>query len=33
MYQVKDNTITRLRKSCPRCGPSYYMAEHANRFS
>jgi len=33
LYNIKDGKITRLRKSCPRCGLGYYMAEHSDRFS
>ena len=29
-YSLKENKLER-KASCPRCGPGYFMAEHANR--
>jgi len=26
-------TLKRLRRSCPKCGPGVFMAEHADRVS
>lgn len=28
----KTNTVTRLRKECPHCGPGTYMANHFGRL-
>lgn len=30
-YQIQGTSLTRQRKSCPKCGPGVYMAEHQNR--
>jgi ubiquitin-small subunit ribosomal protein S27Ae len=30
-YEVQGETIKRKRKSCPRCGPGTFLAEHKNR--
>ena len=32
-YQVEGNEIKRLRPSCERCGPGYFMADHGDRFT
>ena len=32
-YQVGDEGIKRTKKSCPRCGPGIYLAEHKDRMS
>jgi len=33
-YKVeKDGKITRLRRTCPRCGKGVFMAEHKDRYS
>jgi ubiquitin-small subunit ribosomal protein S27Ae len=31
LYEVSGDTLKRKKKTCPKCGPSFYMAEHANR--
>ena len=31
-YEVKDNTLARKRKTCPKCGPGTFMAEHKDRM-
>jgi len=31
-YKVEGGKVVRLKKSCPRCGPGVFMAEHADRF-
>jgi small subunit ribosomal protein S27Ae len=33
LYKVDGDTLTRLRKECPRCGRGYFMAQHGNRFT
>jgi len=33
-YKVsKNGKITRLKKSCPRCGLGTFMAEHSDRWA
>jgi small subunit ribosomal protein S27Ae len=32
-YKVEDGAVKRLRPSCERCGPGYFMADHGNRFT
>ncbi|MHA1754251.1 MAG: 30S ribosomal protein S27ae [Candidatus Odinarchaeia archaeon] len=32
-YKIEGDKLVRLKKSCPRCGPGTFMAEHSNRFS
>ncbi len=33
LYTIKEKKLTRLKKTCPRCGGGYYMADHADRYS
>lgn len=30
-YEVKGNTVTKKKRSCPRCGPGTRLAEHKGR--
>ncbi|MBU1204064.1 MAG: 30S ribosomal protein S27ae [Nanoarchaeota archaeon] len=30
-YEIKDKKLTR-KKTCPKCGPGIFLAEHKNRF-
>jgi len=32
-YQIKDGKIERNRRSCPKCGPGVFLAEHEDRVS
>ncbi|PVX23805.1 MAG: 30S ribosomal protein S27ae [Candidatus Bathyarchaeum sp.] len=32
-YKVEGTELKRLRPSCERCGPGYFMADHGDRFS
>lgn len=32
-YQVKGDTVNRLRKECPRCGRGVFLAEHKDRLT
>ncbi len=32
-YEVKDNTLIRKKKTCPKCGDGVFLAEHSNRIS
>jgi len=31
-YKVEGGKIKRLKKSCPRCGDGYILAEHKDRW-
>lgn len=33
LYETKGETLTRTHKSCPKCGPGIFLAEHDNRRS
>ncbi|MGA8663837.1 MAG: 30S ribosomal protein S27ae [Thermoplasmata archaeon] len=33
MYNVKGDTLERTHRSCPKCGPGNFLAEHADRRS
>lgn len=33
LYSVKGDTLTRTHKSCPKCGPGTFLAEHKDRRS
>jgi small subunit ribosomal protein S27Ae len=33
LYRVEGEKVTRLRPSCERCGPGFFMADHGNRFT
>jgi ubiquitin-small subunit ribosomal protein S27Ae len=33
LYKVSGESLSRLRKECPRCGKGYFMAEHENRLT
>lgn len=33
LYKVEDEKVTRLRPTCERCGPGYFMAKHKDRFT
>jgi len=30
-YAVSGETLTRLGKTCPKCGPAIFLAEHKDR--
>ena len=32
-YQTKDGKLERTRRSCPKCGPGVFLAEHEDRIS
>jgi small subunit ribosomal protein S27Ae len=32
-YRVEGDKLTRLKQSCPRCGPGIFMAEHGDRLA
>jgi len=33
MYKVEGDKVTRVRPTCERCGPGYFMADHTDRFT
>ena len=33
LYQTTETGIERTHRSCPKCGPGTFLAEHANRRS
>lgn len=33
LYKVENNQIVRLRPTCERCGPGYFMADHGGRYT
>ncbi len=33
LYKVENDKVTRLRPTCERCGPGYFMADHGNRYT
>ena len=33
LYKLEGETLSRLRKDCPRCGRGYFMAQHNNRLT
>jgi small subunit ribosomal protein S27Ae len=33
IYKVEGDKVTRLRPTCERCGPGYFMADHNDRFT
>ena len=33
LYKVESDSLSRLRKDCPRCGKGYFMAQHGNRLT
>lgn len=32
-YVQEEGKLRTVRRSCPRCGPGVFMAEHGNRWS
>ncbi len=32
-FKVEGDKINRVRRHCPKCGPSVFIAEHKDRFS
>jgi len=33
LYKAEADKVTRLRPSCERCGPGYFMADHRDRYT
>lgn len=32
-YKVEDGRLVRTHRTCPKCGPSYFLANHYDRSS
>ena len=32
-FKVEGDSINRIRRHCPKCGPAVFLAEHKNRYS
>jgi small subunit ribosomal protein S27Ae len=33
LYKIEDDKAIRLRPTCERCGPGYFMADHGDRYT
>jgi small subunit ribosomal protein S27Ae len=33
IYKLEGDKVTRLRPTCERCGPGYFMADHNDRYT
>jgi small subunit ribosomal protein S27Ae len=33
LYKIESDKVVRLRPTCERCGPGYFMADHGNRYT
>ncbi|MBD6955343.1 MAG: 30S ribosomal protein S27ae [Thermoplasmata archaeon] len=33
LYEIRDGKLIRKRKSCPKCGPGVFLAEHSDRYT
>jgi small subunit ribosomal protein S27Ae len=33
LYKVEAEKVVRLRPTCERCGPGYFMADHGDRYT
>jgi len=33
LFELKDDSVSRKNKSCPKCGGGIFMAAHKDRFS
>jgi len=33
LYKMENDKAVRLRPTCERCGPGYFMADHGNRYT
>ena len=31
MYKIEGGKLAVKNKTCPKCGPGYFLAEHSNR--
>jgi small subunit ribosomal protein S27Ae len=33
LYKIENGKATKLRPTCERCGPGYFMADHHDRYT
>ncbi|MCL4376593.1 30S ribosomal protein S27ae [Candidatus Parvarchaeota archaeon] len=33
MYKIEGDSITRVNRTCPKCGEGTFLAEHENRYT
>lgn len=33
LYKIEDKQTIKLRPTCERCGPGYFMASHSDRYT
>ena len=33
LYRIEGDKVARLRPTCERCGPGYFMANHEDRYT
>ena len=33
LYKIESDKVARLRPTCERCGPGYFMADHHDRYT
>ncbi len=33
LYKIEGEKVLRLRPTCERCGPGYFMAKHQDRYT
>ena len=33
LYKVENEKVARLRPTCERCGPGFFMGDHADRYT
>jgi len=33
LYKIENDKVTKLRPTCERCGPGYFMADHHDRYT
>ncbi|MEM3901254.1 MAG: 30S ribosomal protein S27ae [Candidatus Parvarchaeum sp.] len=33
MYKIEGESITRVNRTCPKCGEGTFLAEHDNRYT
>jgi small subunit ribosomal protein S27Ae len=33
LYKIEGEKVMRLRPTCERCGPGYFMAKHKDRYT
>lgn len=33
LYKIENSKVIRLRPTCERCGPAFYMADHGDRYT